>query len=263
MFFNLSKVFWFVANPGNILFFMICVTCFLVWLKWFRAVRFLITLVVIVLTIISVAPIGSVIINHLENRFTRADPLPKNIAGIIVLGGVIDQYLTADRQQISINSAVERLTEFARLAKIYPDVKLIFSGGSGILGQQELKEADFVKQLLLDLGMNLEKIIFENQSRNTAENASYVKKLIKPNNIQPWILITSAFHMPRAIASFRQQEWNVIAYPVDYRTPFKQELKFGLNLISGLSSFSLALHECMGLLFYWISGLTNELYPKS
>ena len=216
-----------------------------------------------ILTIISVTPVGTTIINHLENRFTMPNPMPKNIAGIIVLGGVVDQYLTIDRQQISINSAAERLTEFARLAKIYPDVKLVFSGGSGLLGRQELKEADFVKPLLADLNMNLERIIFEGQSRNTAENASYVKNVIKPNNAQPWILITSAFHMPRAIASFRQQGWNVLAYPVDYRTPFKQKFNFGLNLLSGLSSFSLAIHECIGLLFYWMSGLTNELYPKS
>ena len=263
MFFYLSKVFWLFANPGNILFFVICLTCFLTWIKWFKAVKFLITLMAIVLAIISVFPIGSIITNHLENRFSIPDPMPKNIAGIIVLGGIVDQYLTSDRQQTSINSAVERLTEFARLSKIYPDVKLIFTGGSGVLGHQDLKEADFIKPILEELGMTLGRIIFESQSRNTAENASYVKKLIKTDNTNPWILITSAFHMPRAVASFRQQELNVLAYPVDYKTPIKLEFSLGLNLLTGLGSFSLAIHECIGLLFYWVSGLTNELYPKS
>ena len=262
MFFYTSKILWLLADPGNILLIIICLACFLAWIKWFNTLRILITFTAIFAASISILPIGKTIVNHLENRFPAFTSLPKNIEGIIILGGVVDQHLTQDREQISINSAVERITEFAKLAKIYPKAKLVYSGGSGILGQQELKEADFVYPLLKTLDMNLERVIFENQSRNTSENASFIKDLVKPKINQRWIVITSAFHMPRAMATFRKHRWNILAYPVDYRTPSKSEFKLEFNLISGLASFSLAIHECIGLTFYWLSGRTNELYPK-
>ena len=262
MFFYLSKVFWFFADPGNIILIAILSAAFFAWIKWFNTLKILITFTAISAALVTLLPIGTVIINHLENRFPVASPLPKNIEGIIVLGGVVDQYLTKDRKQISINSAAERITEFARLSKVYPKSKLVYSGGSGIFGRQELKEADFVYPLLKALDVNLDQIIFENQSRNTIENAFFSKKLVNPSKNQHWIIITSAFHMPRAIASFRHNKWNVLAHPVDYRTPSRIKFKLGLNFISGLSSFSLAIHECIGLVFYWLSGHTSELYPK-
>jgi uncharacterized SAM-binding protein YcdF (DUF218 family) len=262
MFFYLSKVFWFFADPGNIILISILSAAFFAWIKWFNTLKILITFTAISAILVTLLPIGTGIINHLENRFPVVSPLPKNIEGIIVLGGVVDQYLTKDRNQISINSAAERITEFARLSYVYPKAKLVYSGGSGVFGRQELKEADFVYPLLKALGVNFDRILFENQSRNTIENASFSKKLVKPSKNRHWIIITSAFHMPRAIASFRHNNWNVLAYPVDYRTPSKIKFKLGLNFISGLSSFSLAIHECIGLVFYWLSGHTNELYPK-
>ena len=262
MFFNLSKIFWFVADPGNILLFIICLTAFLAWIKWYKTVKYLITICALFAILLTTFPIGKMVINHLENRFQVVTVLPKNITGIIVLGGVVDQYLTNNREQIVINGAAERVTEFARLSKLYPKAKLIYTGGSGILGKQDLKEADFVSPLLKRFNIDQKRILFENQSRNTAENASFTSKIIKPTIKQRWIIITSAFHMPRAIGSFRRHNWNVLAYPVDFRTAVQIEYKLELNFISSLSSFSLAIHEMIGLIFYRLSGYTNELYPK-
>ncbi len=261
MFFYLSKILWFIVDPGNLLLIVICLLSILAWIKRFNALKIIITFTAICMTTVSILPIGQLIINHLENRFPTLVSLPEKIEGIIVLGGVVDQHLTKDRKQISFNSAVERITEFSRLARIYPTAKLVYSGGSGSIYRQKLKEADFVHPLLKALDMNLKRILFENQSRNTSENAFLIKKLVNPNINQRWIIITSAFHMPRAIASFRQHNWNVVAYPVDYRTPSEMKFRLGFNLIAGLNSFSLAVHECMGLFFYWLTGRTNELYP--
>ena len=262
MFFYLSKIFWFFVDPGNILLIIICLTAFLAWIKWFKTLKYLITFCAIFALFLTVFPIGKLVINHLENRFKIVNVLPQDITGIIVLGGVVDQYLTNNREQIAINSAAERITEFARLSKLYPKAKLIYTGGSGILGKQDLKEADLVRPLLESLNIDQKRILYENQSRNTAENASFTAKIIKPTIKQRWMIITSAFHMPRAIGSFRRHNWNVLAYPVDYRTEVHIEYRLGLNFISGLSSFSLAIHELIGLIFYWLSGHTNELYPK-
>ena len=262
MFFYFSKIIWFVLDPGNILLVIICLTAFLAWIKWHDTLKYLITVCALFAILLTALPIGKLVINHLENRFQVVTVLPKNITGIIVLGGVVDQYLTNNREQIAINGAAERVTEFARLSKLYPKAKLVYTGGSGILGKQDLKEADFVRPLFKSLHIDQKRIVFENQSRNTAENASFTAKIIKPTMKQRWIIITSAFHMPRAIGIFQRHNWNVLAYPVDYRTAVQIKYKLGLNFISNLSSFSLAIHELIGLIFYWLSGYTTELYPK-
>jgi len=262
MFFYLSKILWFLADPGNLLLIALCVGTGLLWTKWTHAAKAVLTTTAAVAVVVTVLPIGSLLFSNLENRFPQVKKLPPNITGIIVLGGVVDQFITDDRKQVVVNGAVERLTEFARLSFLYPEAKLVFTGGSGVLGKQGLKEADVIKPLLVTLGLNPNRIIFENQSRNTEENATLTKKIIKPRLDQRWLIITSAFHMPRAMGSFRQAGWNAIAYPVDYHLKNNPGIGLGLSLRSGLGSLSSSLHEWMGLTFYWLSGRTNELYPK-
>jgi uncharacterized SAM-binding protein YcdF (DUF218 family) len=262
MFFYLSKILWFFADPANLLLIALIAAAVLAWTKWLKAAKIVLTTTVVIAVLVSVLPIGQFLFSTLENRFPQVKKLPPNITGIIVLGGVVDQFVTDDRKQMVINGAVERLTEFARLSFFYPKAKLVFSGGSGVIGKQSLKEADVINPLLVTLGLNPKRILFENQARNTAENATLTKKLIKPTLDQRWIIITSAFHMPRAMGAFRQAGWNAIAYPVDYHTKSQQRLRLGFSLQSGLGALSTSIHEWIGLTFYWLSGRTNALYPK-
>ncbi|MGY8998824.1 MAG: YdcF family protein [Rhodospirillales bacterium] len=262
MFFYLSKVLWFIADPGNLLLIAICTSAVLAWTKWIRAAKIVMTTTAIVAIVLTILPIGKMVFANLENRFPAVKVLPENIDGIITLGGVVNQFMTKDRKQLAIGGAVERLTEFARLSSLFPEAKLVFTGGSGVLGAQTLKEADVIGPLLQNLGLDPNRVILENQSRNTAENASFTKELLKPRMDQRWLVITSAFHMPRAMGSFRQAGWNAIAYPVDYHTLSNPNLSLGFSLRNGLNSLSAAIHEWAGLTFYWLSGRTNELYPK-
>ena len=193
MFFYFSKILWLITSPDILLLIALCVVAILVWTKWIKAAKYIILLIAIGSIMITTLPITSTILNNLENRFPRNQELPKKISGIIVLGGVIDQYLTQNRKQLAINGAVERLTEFARLSKIFPTAKLVFSGGSGVLGNQDLKEANFVGPLLSELGIASNRIIYEDRSRNTYENAILSNNLLKPKEDEKWILISSAF----------------------------------------------------------------------
>jgi uncharacterized SAM-binding protein YcdF (DUF218 family) len=262
MFFYLSKILWFFTDPGNILLFCLCIIAALAWTKHLKVVKFFLFFTALFAVVVSVLPIGPVLFNNLENRFPRATKLPNQVTGIIVLGGVVDQFVTIDREQITINGAAERVIEFARLSFLYPNAKLVFSGGSGVMSKQDLKESDAVKPLLLAFGIKPNRVIYENQSRNTFENASLTKKLIKPKNTENWIVITSAFHMPRAIGTFRQNGWNVIAHPVDYHTLTNVSFGPKFSLLSGLGTLSAVIHEWLGLTFYWLSNRTNEFYPK-
>ena len=261
MFFALSKIFWFLFNPGNVLLLFLVLGVLLLWTRWRRLGRGLVVAAAAVSLFLAVVPVGSWMLGVLEDRFPPPDELPVRVDGIVVAGGVVNPVLTKDRGQAAINGAVERLFEMAKLAERYPRAKMVFSGGSGSLLNQELKEAPLVAPLLRQLGVDPGRVIIEDQSRNTAENAVFSRRLAKPRPGETWLLITSAFHMPRTVGSFRQAGWRVTPYPVDYRTRGKGALPFRFNFIGGVASLNSALHEYLGLFFYWITGKTNELYP--
>ena len=261
MFFSLSKILWVILNPGNIILIALCLGAALAWTRWRRLGRWLITAAAITGFILAVVPLGSWLIGALEDRFPPLRELPARVDGIVVAGGIVDPARTADRGQISIGGAAERLFEMAALAKRFPEAKLVFSGGSGSLLEPDKKEADAIVPLFRQLGIDPTRVIFENQSRNTAENAIFSYRAAAPKAGETWILITSAFHMPRAVGSFRKAGWRVTPYPVDYSTRRDAALPLQFNFAYGLGSLSGALHEFVGLYFYWMGGKTDELFP--
>ncbi len=261
MFFVLSKVLWFVTNPGNMLLLFLLLGMTLLWTRWRRAGRRLVSAVAVIGVTLAVFPFGGWLVGVLEDRFPAVTTPPARVDGVIVAGGIVDPVLSGDRGQVSVGGAAERLFEMAALAKKYPRARLVFSGGSGSLIYQDRKEAHAVKPLLRQLGIDLKRVIFEDRSRNTAENAAFSYRLVKPKKGEAWLLVTSAFHMPRAVGSFRQAGWEVIPYPVDYMTRGKAELPLQFNFARGLGSLGGALHEFLGLFFYWLNGKTDQLFP--
>ena len=262
MFFYLSKILWIFINPANLIFIGLVLGTILCWTRWFRVARWCLSLTAFYAIFLATIPLGETLIMKLENRFPLQEEIPNDVEGIIVLGGVVDQFLSKNRGTIAINGAVERLTAFADLSKKYPQAQLVFSGGSGVLSKQDLKEAHFVKPIFKQLGMTGRRIYYEDQSRNTAENAKFSKDLVKPSEKGNWIIITSAFHMPRAIGVFRKAGWNVTPYPVDYRTMVGKIPGITFNFSGGMSRFGDGLHEWLGLTFYWLTGRTKEFFPK-
>lgn len=261
MFFTLSKVLWFLVNPGNVLLIVLCLGAALAWTRWRRLGRRLVGAAAAAGLFLAVVPAGAWLFGVLEDRFPPLTELPARVDGIIVAGGIVDPVMTSDRGQISIGGAAERLFEMAALAKRYPRAKLVFSGGSGRLLHQDKKEAVAVVPLFLQLGIDPGRVIFESQSRNTAENASFGYRAAGPKEGETWILITSAFHMPRTVGSFRKVGWRVTPYPVDYITRGDAQAPVQFNFSYGLSSLGGAIHEFLGLFFYWTTGKTDELFP--
>ena len=138
---------------------------------------------------------------------------------------------------------------------------LIFSGGSGVPFHQALKESHFVGPVLESWGLEAGRVIYEDRSRNTTENAEFSRDIAHPIPGETWILITSAFHMPRAVGCFRRVGWNVVPYPVDYTTDGDYQMAPPGDLSSGLKSLESALHEWIGLVFYRLMGKTDALFP--
>ena len=261
MFFVLSKTLSFFLDPANVLILALASGVGLLWTPYKWLARWWLTATVLVTVFLTVVPVGRFLFNILENRFEPARVLPNNVEGVIVLGGVIDQFLSRNRGVVTVNGAVERLTAFADLADRYPNAKLVFTGGSGALTDQSLKEADFAAPVLLRMGVALDRVIFESQSRNTAENASMTREILASAPRGTWILVTSAFHMPRAVGVFRENGWQVFPYPVDYVTRREVRPILQVRLRSGLNSLAAAAHEWTGLTFYWLTGRTNDFFP--
>lgn len=264
MFFTLSKILWALVEPLNLLVGGVVIGTCLVFLKGPRAVRtgrVILATTVIAMMLVSILPFNRWLVHPLENRFPVPEGLPDEVAGIVVAGGVLDQFITQSRQEPALNSATERLFAMARLAKRYPQAQLIYSAGSGRRDRQDLKEADFIQPVLAELGISADRVILENRSRNTYENAVFSREIASPRPGETWILVTSAFHMPRAVGTFRAVGWDIIPYPTDFNTPRNLQGGVSVSFRSGLHTLSHGLHEWLGLTFYRLTGRTNVLFP--
>ena len=261
MFFWASKIFGVVIQPANFLLIVLCLGAVLLWTRWRRGARWIITLTALAALAMATLPVVTWPIVALENRFQVSPALPAKVDGIITLGGIVNQFISAARGRTSVGPGAERLTEFALLARRYPTAKLVFTGGSGNLFKQDLKEADYLRPFLDKLGLSGRDVIFENQSRNTFENAVFSKRLAEPAPDEVWVLITSAMHMPRAVGVFRQAGWNVIAYPVSFATDGRYQTALEFNLGRGLGNTTRWLHEWLGLVAYWLTGRSDSLFP--
>ena len=267
MTFVLSKLLWTLFQPGNLL--LILLVCGAVGLLAGR--RRLGTALVVLsaaaFVLITLLPIGQWLLIPLENRFPAVERIPPPVDGIVVLGGPIDPEISAGRRQVALDQSTERLTSAIELARAHPEARLVFSGGISRLAGGTTSEAVVAEQFWRIQGMPAGRIAFEGQSRNTHENAVRSKRLADPRPGERWLLVTSAAHMPRAIGVFRAIDWPVIAYPVDFRTTGRLNLKelpdewLDLDFSEGLSDLDHAAKSWVGLVAYWLMGYTSSLLP--
>lgn len=227
-------------------------------LGWSKLSRRLLGLCALLLLLIGFLPLGEWLISPLENRFAANAALPAQADGIIVLGGALSPDKSAAWNQVEMNEASERISNFLYLANLYPGAQLVFTGGSGSVTQQEFKEADYAQLLFEQLGVTERALLFESESRNTMENASNSKALVQPTPNQSWILITSAFHMPRAVAIFCQQDWPVHPYPVDHYSEKGNLWRVEFAFSDNLSVLRRAVREWVGLVAYRVTGRTDR-----
>lgn len=248
--------------PSNLILILLVLATFLLWSQYFKAGRKLLTFILFFLIIIAMLPIGEWLISPLENQFSIIQNLPNDIDGIIVLSGSEDAKKTSQLNQVQVGDAIERDLAFMQLARHYQDVKLIFSGGTGYLSGQQYKAADVAKRLFKEQGLDVNKIIFERQSRNTYENALYSKQLANPKPGEKWILITTAWHMPRSMGIFCKLNWPMIAYPVDYTTIKNNTVHIEFSLNAHLKVLDTSVKEWIGLITYYVTGKTDKLLSK-
>ena len=267
MFFTIATVLDFFLTPSN--FIGVLVLAGLVALiaqrVWVGSAAMLVA--VLMLIILGWSPLGSAMLLPLENRFPAPDLAAPHsvgtVAGIIMLGGAQETEISTARATSSLNEAGERVTATMVLSRRFPDVPVVLSGGDGALaGIGPFSEARIARDILTAMGLDPARIQLEEASRNTFENARESAAILKPVPGQRWLLVTSANHMPRAVGTFRQAGFDVIAVPVDYRTRGAGDLwRPAVSLARGLAAVDVATHEWIGLLVYRILGKSAELFP--
>jgi uncharacterized SAM-binding protein YcdF (DUF218 family) len=261
MFFTVSKIAGFFANPSNVVISIGCLGLVLLATRRARAGIWLMAASFIALAILGFSPIGNTLMIPLEQRFPPWDAARGTPDGIIVLGGAISPDISAARGEVVLNEAAERLTVVVELARRYPNARILFSGGSGALIPGE-SEAPFAFRLLESFAIARDRILLEDRSRNTFENAVYSKQIARPMPGERWLLVTSAYHLPRAIGVFRKVGFAVEPYPVDWRTRgLEDALRPFPSVGDGLRRVDTAVREWVGLAVYWITGRSSELFP--
>lgn len=224
--------------------------------------RKLLIAAVLLLAICGFSPLGNLVLYPLEGRFPPWDAARGAPDGIVVLGGSIDADLSAAHGAAVVGSGADRIIAAAALAHRYPKARLIFTGGSGNLISNEAREADYVAALFESLGISRDRLVMERRSRNTQENAEFSMAMASPKPGERWLLVTSAFHMPRSVGLFRKAGFAVQAYPVDWRVGRGWDvLRFNTLLLDGLGRADTGMREWMGLIAYWATGRTDTLLP--
>jgi uncharacterized SAM-binding protein YcdF (DUF218 family) len=250
MFFLLSKIFWMLADPVHLLGFLVSVTALCLIFGRIKTARVLAAAAALLLLLVGFAAVPMA--RAIEDQYPRP-PWPPHVDGILVLSPGFDSVRLRARGVPATNDGIWRLEAGFAAARHYPNAKLVFTGGSGLLEGSPFSEADTARYVFKEMGQDSGQLILESRSRNTYENILFSKALVKPKPGEIWLLTTAAIHMPRAMAIAQKLDWPMLPWPSDYETSPAGGIDLsdvGGNL--GLAGY--ALHEWVGLLAYRLAG---------
>jgi uncharacterized SAM-binding protein YcdF (DUF218 family) len=249
---QVSRFFAPLLDPHGILIWLLLASCLLALAQARRSALTAVLFAMTLMVLASWKPLPQTFLRPLESRFPSWQDAGADVVGIVILGGALDGEAAAWIGS-GLSNATGRITEGVFLARRFPQARILYAGGG-----ETVSEADQGRLLLGRLGVDLARIVIEPNSRTTAENAAFACSVAHRRPGDRWLLITSAWHMPRAVGAFRAVGFEVEAYPVDYRAMPTSDL---FDLGAGLELLRIGLKEYLGLIAYWIAGRTVELFP--
>ena len=261
MFHSVAKMIWAIASPLNLTLILLSLGALLLWSRWRRLGAWLVSVLAVSLLTIAVLPVGVWALAPLQRQFPVFEAVSTApVRGIILLSGAAVNLKVSRQMGHAVpGHAAERLVEFIRLARAYPKARLLICGGNEGWGGD--REGPLIAEYLMSRGFNRSRFMVENASLDTYENAVLGKKLALPRVKEKWLLVTSAWHMPRAVAAFRGQNWPVVAAPPMRASGGSSKFVLRFRLSDGLDQLQTALHEYLGLLAYRLSGRSRTLWP--
>lgn len=264
MFYILSKMAAIVLAPLNLVFLLLAGGA-VMWRVWPRVATMLGACGFLLLLALGVFPVGHNMLVTLEGRLPAPQNMPARVHGILVLGGAVDTRVSAARGVVALTGAAERIFAGVELSRTYPEAVLAYSGGDNEGGGANNPEAPYIEAMLNRAGIDTRHVFFEDESRNTHENIVNAMRLFMPQPDETWVLVTSAWHMPRAAAVIHSMGWpgKVVYWPVDYRTDGKKRmLPRTLDVRDNMNKAAIALHERWGWLVYRLTGRINPRGEK-
>jgi len=263
MFFVVSKIGGFFLAPSNALLVLGILGGALLLAKFRMIGGAAIGLSFLGLAACGWGPVANWLILPLENRFERPPDTAPAPDGIVFLGGALSDRVSSLRGSgLELTEAGDRVLAMIELARAYPEARIVFSGGTGMLMLgSPVPEAELVGRLSESFGLGEGRVEIEARSRNTAENATFSRELVKPQPGETWWLVTSAYHMPRAVGCFRAAGFPVTAYPVDYRAAADDWFIPFRRVGEGLERTDIAFREWAGLVAYRLTGRVSSFFP--
>lgn len=214
----------------------------------------LFVLVGLLVALAALLPVGAWSLRPLENRFGNVQ-MPERIDGIILLTGDENLGVSESRNFPVAGRAAQRYIHFARLAHRYPQARLVISGNTQSVNPAEKVTTKMIASAVLrSVAIDPNRVLFEEESRNTRENALMTLKAVAPKAGENWVVVTSGYHMPRAVMTFAKLGWIVTPSVADYYSEAKFRLALRPHLAHNIDLVTLAAHEYIGLVSYWLFG---------
>lgn len=257
----LSDLTWAFLQPGGIILILLLLSFLLLLFGALRTGRRLLGCALLAAVLPGLLPLEDMLAAPLERRLLAPNPLPAQVTGILVLGGSVEPAISNARGQLNLNDASERVIAGAALAERYPGAKLVFTGL-----YRETVANDFLvnpnaKSLFFGAEYGGRELVFLGTARSTYEEALLSIEALKPRAGETWLLVTSAYHMPRAFLTFQAQGWTLVPYPVDYRSRARPVVQPSLTFIGKLADLDEIFREWGALFVYNRLGRTDTLLP--
>lgn len=239
--FFLKKFVTFFVEPFGIVFTLLVLGIIFLYLKKELQAKVFLSLSLFFLFLFSYPPFSNFLVQNLENQHPKYDYTQK-VQYIHVLG---NGHNTDEMQPISSHisdAGTKRVLEGVIIHKQTANSKIIFTGYAG---RTNITNALMNSKLAFELGVSKESMIINGDPTDTREEAEFMKTII---GSEPFILVTSATHMPRAMMLFKSLGLNPIAAPTAY---YKSEFKGWLQApdTSSFKTSTIAIHEYIGIVW--------------
>jgi uncharacterized SAM-binding protein YcdF (DUF218 family) len=256
LFFIASKLIWVLVRPETLLVLLFALSGLLSRLGRVQLGHSFGLAAIMTACVIAIFPVGDAFLSPLEKTYPT-EPEVRKVAGIVVLGGGESDIQSNVWFQPNTGDAGDRFITALSLAHKHPEAIVLFTGGSGRL-MGGASGAEIAQAIFIGAGLDKSRLILEGASRNTAENAAMSLELAPDNLDGDWLLVTSAFHMRRAVASFCAAGWkNIVPWPTDYRTGGFAD-RIGWNFALNLNDLNTGVREWIGLAAYSLTRRTSD-----
>ena len=257
----LSDLTWTLLQPGGVILLVMLLSFVVLLFGGLRLGRRLLGLALLAAVLPALLPLESLVAAPLERRLELPVALPPRVDGILILGGSVEPAISRITGQLNLNDGGERVLAGAALAERYPNAQLVFTGLYRDTVANDFLPVPTPKSLLFGPEYAGRTPIFIGTARSTYEEALLSLEQLKPGAGETWLLVTSAYHMPRAFLTFQAQGWTLIPYPVDYRNVGEGNFKPSLNVVGKLANLDEVVREWGALFVYNRLGRTNTLLP--